>query len=137
MAQVIAVELDPEFGGVEVWGKDHVDYLTGEYEAERDFWSWDNCRLMAFTGLTSTHAQEIYQDDIVKIVDEWSGRITAQVTWGEKIGMTGWNRTEAWILQFSNGSTGLLFPYCRGTYHLSIIGNVHEHPELLQSAGMP
>jgi uncharacterized phage protein (TIGR01671 family) len=67
MAQVIAIELDPELGGVEVWGRDHVSYLTGEHEADRDFWPWDDCVEMEYVGKADKIGKEIYEGDVVRV----------------------------------------------------------------------
>lgn len=67
MQQVLAIELDPEIGGVEVWGKASVDFLTGEHEAARDFWQWDEIELMEGIGFRDKNGIAVYADDIVEM----------------------------------------------------------------------
>lgn len=46
MMPVLEINLDPEFGGVFVWGKAYYDTDTGEHEADKDFWPWSDIELM-------------------------------------------------------------------------------------------
>lgn len=68
MQQVLAIELHPETGGVEVWGTSVQNPITGEYEEERDFWHWDEIALMERVPLaihTPNGTTDLYESDIV------------------------------------------------------------------------
>jgi len=120
MAQVLSLELDSEFGGVEVWGKASVDFETGEHDAVRDFWSWDECEEMEFTGLKDKSGKDAYIGDIVKLSEDIhvdDDRIY-QVTQRDTLGFV--------LLQDNHeyDSVNLeIIPF-------EIIGNAYEHPEL-------
>ena len=121
MMPVLEINLDPEFGGVFVWGKAYYDADTGEHEADKDFWAWDDIELMPFTGYKDRHDKEIYQSDRVRIENDTEPKI---VTWGT----------------FSDccvqGETWLVYPDCyQPTLYyyvqeleVEIIGNIWQQP---------
>jgi uncharacterized phage protein (TIGR01671 family) len=68
MRRVLDISLDPEFGGVFVWGKASYDADTGEHEADKDFWPWDNGNvvLMQALGFNDSEGTEVHDDDIIE-----------------------------------------------------------------------
>ncbi|PKF14026.1 YopX family protein [Macrococcoides caseolyticum] len=88
-------------------------------ETSTDWCDFEDCKLMQSTGLIDINGIEIYQDDI--IVERWENfhgkheRIKA-VSWDER--ENGWN-----ILNPIKTSTGMNY---------EVIGNIHEHPDLLE-----
>lgn len=68
MQPVLAIDLDPETGGVEVWDTSRQNPITGEYEDENDIWTWEEIALMERVPL-AIHAQngttDLYESDVV------------------------------------------------------------------------
>jgi uncharacterized phage protein (TIGR01671 family) len=111
--------------------------LAGESPVT-SFRAGDNVELMQFTGLKDTKGTEIYEGDILEIVSIYSKRY-AQVLWAVyPHAMTTWEQCEAWMLQFSDVSAPL-YPYCQiaNGYDVFVVGNIHEHPELLTKDAPP
>lgn len=123
MQQVLDIALDPEFGGVFVWGKAYVDRDTGEHDADKDFWSWEDVELREFTGLLDRNGQEIWEGDIGRInhPDDRTGDFTnalGVVFW--------WDEEGGWYHGNESGR-----PPKRMWKYVEVIGNRFEHPELL------
>jgi len=121
MAQVLSLELDSEFGGVEVWGKASVDFETGEHDATRDFWSWDDCEVMEYVGKADKAGKEIYEGDIVKVrgIDR-----RFRVTWGKFTDTWDFLRGETWMLAHET--------LYMNKENCEVIGNIYANPELLK-----
>lgn len=118
MQPVLAIELDPEFGGVEVWGKPYTDFLTGEHWADKDLWTWDDIELRQSTGMLDRNGKDTYEGDIVEY-DAIGGR-----------GVVTWEPSHPGFIIFGENEEG------RAGYVLHndwvVIGNKFEHPELLE-----
>jgi hypothetical protein len=69
MEQVLEIELNPEFGGVMVEGKHYVDFLSGEHDVDRDWWSWDDCEIRECTEFFDKQNKNIYEGDILGVDD--------------------------------------------------------------------
>jgi YopX protein len=123
MRQVISIELDPEMGGVEVWGNDCVDFLTGEHEPDRDFLPWDQIELREYTGLKDKNGKEGYADDLVEMFE----RSLWHITWDEYYARYQLNLVKGDEIRkvFDMGQLR----------YAKIVGNVYEHPELLAGDG--
>jgi hypothetical protein len=68
MQPALAIDLDPETGGVEVWDTSRQNPITGEYEDENDIWTWEEIALMERVPLaihTPNGATDLYESDIV------------------------------------------------------------------------
>lgn len=83
----------------------------------------EDCILMQYTGLKDKYGVDIYEGDIVRVVDvsfEKLGEAIGKVRWksgGYEVRIVG---NEIWI------STTLTQP------NIEIIGNIYENPELLE-----
>lgn len=94
---------------------------------------------LQFTGLTDNGGREIYDGDILSVEGLFETHY-AQVTWGASQQLSSWDGAETWLLHFADNGVSKrveapLYPYCqeRCGYNVLIIGNVYEHPELLQT----
>ncbi len=89
--------------------------------------------LMQFTGLTDYHDKEIYDGDVVQITELYGAKQQAKVFWGPVTADYQWMNGETWLLHFTSGAEGPLYPYCKplNYYRLEVIGNIYEHPGLL------
>lgn len=119
MMQVLSIELDPEFGGVEVWGKSSVSFETGEHESERDFWAWEDCEEMQLIGRKDKQGKEIYEDDILGL-DDPEDHSRALVVFDQGA--------------FKVKLFRILHTPIYDAYWDSwiVIGNKYEHPELME-----
>lgn len=122
MMQVLSIELDPELGGVEVWGKASVDYLTGARDAERDLWTWEECEVMDYVGKSSVNDKEFYESDIVCYQRNYHSVIIAQ---------------RGVIVRIPHNWGFIVLDPSDGKYYglhedWEVIGNIHENPELLE-----
>lgn len=123
MMPVLEINLDPEFGGVFVWGKAYYDVDTGEHEADKDFWPWDDIELMQCTPLKDKHDTEIYQSDILELNclgygGPYKDRVV--VVW-ENFG---------WYFRFADGRLQPVEQKWQS--ECEVIGNSYEHPDQLQ-----
>ena len=80
-----------------------------------------------YTGLCDKNGREIYEGDIVRAINHDGPKKNFIVTWSEK----------RWYLEKRNGAWYDNGDYYRGDdihwgRETSVIGNVHEHPELLE-----
>ena len=87
-----------------------------------------NCILMQFTGLLDKHGKEIYEGDILCWRDAPEKPLVVQ--WGS----AGWVLFSKLFSRFglpggSTCDTMHAFEYARNS---EVIGNIHEHPELLK-----
>jgi uncharacterized phage protein (TIGR01671 family) len=116
MQEALEIELDPEFGGVFVWGKSGVDWLTGEHDAERDFWPWDEIDLMQDLGKRDKNGKLIYESDIVfyDAIDV--------------VGVVTWTQNYPGFLILNPEKTGAFIIHDEW----EVLGNCHEHPDLLK-----
>jgi len=77
--------------------------------------------LMQFTGLKDKKGKEIYENDVVKVVDGMDG----------ELGIIWWNGL-GWDIDWSIAKNLGKFDYSVGDSKcLEVIGNIYENPELL------
>lgn len=83
--------------------------------------------LMQYTGLTDKNGREIYEGDIVKIINPCAEDIISKVVWGGA-------EYPAFDLPKYDGYTMNAFSAIRfnGDDEMEVIGNVFEHPHLLE-----
>ena len=125
MRDVIEIDLNPEFGGVFVWGKVYHDHETGEQEANKDFLLWDNINLVESTGLKDKNNREIFEGDILqhklkryKEYDKKHKRINI-------VKRDEYEESDGWFT-----SVGLGFNYFHD--EVEVIGNIYANKELLK-----
>lgn len=121
MLPVPQVDLDPEHGGVFVESND------GSYcgcRLHMELWPWSDIELMQFTGLQDCTGKDIYQSDIFELNclgygGPYKDRVV--VVW-EGFG---------WYFRFADGRLQPVEQKWQS--ECEVIGNVWEHPQLLQS----
>ena len=103
------------------------------------FWP-DGLVLMQFTGLTDRHGKEIYEGDVVSIPAE-DGRTNTFVV---RFGIARREMASGWVVDISSfyfdsiGSNFKAFPIVKnflGVHDLTmmkILGNIYEHPHLVE-----
>lgn len=124
MQKVLEIYLDPELGGVSVWGKSSIDYLTGEHEAAQDFWPWEDIALMQRINFENKPQKDIYEGNILVLVGE---KLHYQVYWND----------DRWGLKDYRGDDYDSGDYYRGDdinnwHEWEAIGNIYENPALLE-----
>lgn len=113
MMPVLNMNLDPKIGGVFI-----------DEELYKDFWAWTKIELMQCTPLKDKHDTEIYQSDILELNclgygGPYKDRVV--VVW-EGFG---------WYFRFADGR--LQPAEQKWQSECEIIGNIWQHPQLLQS----
>lgn len=117
MQMVVDIHLDPEFGGVSVWGKAYYDADTGEHEADKNFWQWDDIDLMQFTPLFDRLKVGIVEGDIVKVENSALGVV-------EYSGAS-------FIIRMMDDK--FRFPLNDiAPQYVEIVGNIYENPGLIE-----
>lgn len=121
----------------------NVDNLKG--------WSIDEKYLMQSTGFFDKNGEEIFEGDLVKVIDTsiFGGTFVGEIVFLPTFGLYGFNMLDTKVLKikdFSKYSRGFLmrdFGNCftlaesnlkKEQYTVEIIGNVWENPELLEDA---
>lgn len=97
-------------------------------------YSTANIEIMQYTGTKDSEGQKIYDGDIIKITGMYGKIQYAKVIWGPVKNMYTWMNGETWLLHFSEGIEGPLYPYCQRHhgYEVSVAGNIYENTELLK-----
>jgi uncharacterized phage protein (TIGR01671 family) len=120
MRPVTDIVLDPELGGVMVWGKTSIDHDTGEHEADKDFLRWEEIELLEFTGLKDKHGNEIYEGDILGFVRNHDQRVSVF-----------WENGSFWVVERRRTRTLKARLVDMTLNILEIIGNIYANPELI------
>lgn len=108
------------------------EIMVGGFSIEDAIWNHKSMRqlpLMQYTGLKDCHGKEVYEGDIIKSP---LGNIV-KVFFGQKIYQTKEDQFECngWVVKnLKNGLTETLdFSFLNG----EVIGNIYEHPHLLEN----
>lgn len=134
MLPVLQIDLDPEHGGVFVESNDG-SHCGCRYHME--LWPWSDIELMQFTNCQDEHKTEIYQGDIIQIMNCWSEKHHAYVAWEKAQPMYIWMIGETWMLHFINGPAkdepAPLYPYCQpqSGLEITVIGNIWQDGKLI------
>ena len=104
------------------WSQEEMDSIGGYYYT---FGTSDNdgefC-LQQFTGIFDVNGKEIYEGDIVYLLNGSEGNILAEVKWHEF----------GWRFKKVSADSWHLFQWKDDEESIEIIGNIYENPELLK-----
>lgn len=78
-----------------------------------------------FTGLTDKNGVKIFEGDIVSVNHPYNGKSTHEVIWDEYC----WNLKNFYASCFDYPSKA----FSEGTEYMTVVGNIHDNPELLKS----
>ena len=114
---------------------DLIHYDTGEiyimpqndkyWDIPNDGERVDEITVCQFTGLKDKNGKEIYEGDILKLIDEDESEITAYVTFVDYVAK--------FVLKEQIGQIGYLKMEIWGEENMEVIGNIFENKELLET----
>ena len=108
-------------------GKEYLSECRGYYpENNQVIFSFDDVELMQYTGLKDKNRVEIYEGDILKVFEEDGSETIASVKWGDHYPAFTLE-PEIEDLEYNSLQHAALVQSCE------IIGNIYEHPHLLNS----
>lgn len=79
-----------------------------------------------FTGLTDKNEVKIFEGDIVSVNHPYNGKSTHEVIWDKYC----WNLKNFYASCFEYPSKA----FSEGTEYMTVIGNIHDNPELLKES---
>ena len=95
-------------------------FKQGSYDVAIDRDAVDESTVCQFTGLLDKNGKEIYEGDILEVSDE----MYAKVVWNKE--KASFEYEYLYPTQIANTFYELNMPY------LSIVGNIHDNPELMK-----
>jgi uncharacterized phage protein (TIGR01671 family) len=102
-----------------------MDKITGVWHRDDEF---KRFKLLQYTGMQDKNKKEIYEGDIIKIVDE--NGVIDELDPNTGFGTVIWFEEYAfwYVDKIENGLGGII-----NYYNVEVIGNIYDNPELLRS----
>ena len=107
---------------------DAINFTNGYVFCDGVKWYFSEIELMQYIGIEDEDGEEIYDDYIVKFVDEYDGRESIHKV--EYCSSNGYPAFELSPL-LDCESNGFAYVYQGGGGTLKVIGNIHQNPELI------
>jgi uncharacterized phage protein (TIGR01671 family) len=103
------------------WGN-----VFDQFVFERNGKKWDDLKIMQYTGLKDKNGKEIYEGDIVKDRAPWVWVVRFGELEEYEVPFIGWYLEHQEKSDYSGPFSSDDMP------HLEVIGNIYEHPHLLE-----
>jgi len=122
-------EYDGTWHAGDLYTRNGEDFIIREYYIDRHtIWDCmvDPDTIGQFTGQYDKRGKEIYEGDIVKYEHFIKGDLVYQIVW---------NEYKSSFMRQRMTDDGTVFAPLHMTDYVTIIGNIHDNPELLKEGG--